>query len=217
MPQYIDLSLPLDGKFRFKIDLQQDRSYAKDGRQSTSYRLSAHAYTHLDAPRHMVGADKKSISDYPLEYFIGEASLIDVPRGKNEPVTGNDLAMAGKHCKDGDIVFIRTGWLEKMWGKEEFYDSPYLTDEAAEWLVKLKARIAGYDFLEDFVIRNLTRKASVPAEGFTVHRILLGNEVLNLEYVNNLSSIQVQRFFVYAWPIRLQGLDGAPCRPVAVL
>lgn len=217
MPKYIDLSLPFDGKFRFKIDFQKDRTYEKDGRQSTSYRISAHAYTHLDSPLHMVGPDKKSITDYPVEYFIGEASLIDVPRGKNEPITAKDLEIAGKHCKDGDIVLIRTGWLEKMRGKEEFLDSPYLTDDAAEWLVKLKARIAGYDFLEDFVIRDLTRKTSVPTEAFTVHCILLQNGVLNLEYVNNLSSIDVQRFLVFALPIKLQGADGAPCRPVAVV
>jgi len=217
MPRYIDLSLPFDGKFRFKIEFIRDRNYEKDGRQSTSYKISAHAYTHLDAPLHMVGADKKSITDYPLDYFIGEASLIDVPRGKNEPISGKDLEKAGKHCKDGDIVFIRTGWLEKMWGKDEFPQSPYLTDDAAEWLVKLKARIAGYDFLEDYPIRDLFQNTRVPTEAFSVHQILLRNGVLNLEYANNLSAIEIKRFFVFAPPIRLQGLDGAPCRPVAVV
>lgn len=217
MPKYIDLSLPFDGKFRFKIDFKKDRTYEKDGRQSSSYSISAHAYTHLDAPIHMAGSDAKSITDYSVDYFIGEASLIDVPRGKSEPINGKDLEAAGKHCKDGDIVFIRTGWLEKMWGKEEFIDSPYLTDDAAEWLVKLKARIAGYDFIEDYIVREFTRKGSAPSEGFTVHLILLRNGVLNLEYANNLSQIKVPRFQVFVLPIKLQDLDGAPCRPVAVV
>ncbi len=217
MPKYIDLSLPFDGKVRFQIDFKKDRSYERDSRQSTSYRISAHAYTHLDAPLHMAGPETKSITDYPVEYFVGAASLIDVPRGKNEPISGRDLEEAGKHCRNGDIVFIRTGWLEKMWGEGEFLDSPYLTEDAAEWLVKLKARIAGYDFVEDFVVRDLGRKSDVPGSAFTVHRILLGNGVLNLEYANNLSQIPVPRFQVFALPIRLEGLDGAPCRPVALV
>lgn len=217
MPTYIDLSLPFDGKVRFKIDFNKDRSYERDARQSTSYRISAHAFTHLDAPLHMVGAEAKSITDYPVDYFIGAASLIDVPRGKNESISGKDLEGAGKHCQDGDIVLIRTGWLERMWGKDEFLDSPYLTGDAAEWLVSLRARIAGYDFVEDFVVRDLARKGDAPASAFTVHRILLRNGVLNLEYAYNLSQIPVPRFQVFALPIKLQGLDGAPCRPVAVV
>lgn len=217
MPQYVDLSLPFDGKFRFNIDFKKNRTYEKDGRQSSSYNISAHAYTHLDAPIHMAGADTKSITDFPIEYFIGEASLIDVPRGKNEPISGKDLDTAGTHCKDGDIVFIRTGWLEKMWGKEEFTDSPYLTDDAAEWLVKLKARIAAYDFIEDYIVRDFTRKGSAPSEGFTVHLILLRNEVLNLEYAYNLSKITVPRFKAFVLPIKFQDLDGSPCRPVAII
>ncbi len=215
MTQYIDLSLPFDGKFRFKIDFKKDRTYEKDGRQSSAYSISAHAYTHLDAPLHMAGAKEKSITDYPVDYFIGEASLIDVPRGKNGTITGKDLENAGKHCKDGDIVYIRTGWLEKMWGKEEFIDSPYLTDDAAEWLVKLKARIAAYDFVEDYIVRDFTRKGHAPSEGFTVHLILLRNGVLNLEYAYNLSKIKVPRFKTFVLPIKLQDLDGAPCRAIA--
>ena len=217
MPKYIDLSLPFDGKFRYKVDFRKERSYEKDGRQASYYGISAHACTHLDAPIHMAGPNTKTITDYPVDYFIGEASLIDVPRGKNEPISGKDLEAAGKHCKDGDIVLIRTGWLEKMWGKEEFIDSPYLTDDAAEWLVRLKARIAAYDFVQDYIVREFTRKHSAPSEGFTVHLILLRNGVLNLVYANNLSQIKVPRFQVFALPIRLQDLDGAPCRPIAVV
>ena len=217
MPTYIDLSLAFDGKVRFKIDFTKDRSYEKDARQSTAYRISAHAYTHLDAPLHMAGPEAKPITDYPVDYFIGEASLRDVPRGKNEPISGKDLERAGKHCQDGDIVFIRTGWLERMWGKEGFDDSPYLTEDAAEWIVGLKARIAGYDFVEDYIVRDLIQKDPVPTEAFRVHLILLRNGVLNLEYANNLSKIEVPRFQVFALPIKLQGLDGAPCRPVAII
>ena len=148
MAKYIDLTLPIDGKFRFKVDFKKDHTFEKDGAQASSFSVSAHAFTHLDAPLHMV-PNGKSIDSFPVDYFIGDAALLDIPKGKSEAITAVDMEKAGKHAKDGDIVLIRTGWLEKMWGKEEFADSPYLTEDAAKWLVKLKERIAGYDFIED--------------------------------------------------------------------
>ncbi len=215
MPKYIDLTVPFDGKFRFKIDFKKDRTYEKDGRQATSYSISAHAFTHLDAPLHMI-ENGKSIDMFPVEYFIGEAALLDIPKGKNEAITAEDMERAGKHAKDGDIVLIRTGWLEKMWGREEFTDSPYLTEDAAEWLVQLKARIAGYDFVEDYIVREFSRKGFAKTEDFVVHLKLLKHEVLNLEYVNNLSKVSKPRVRLIALPIMLQDCDGAPCRVVAI-
>jgi kynurenine formamidase len=123
VPKYIDLTVPFDGRFRFKIDFERSRSFEKDGRQASSYFISAHAYTHLDAPLHMI-PDGKGIDAYPLDHFIGEAAVLDIPKGKNEAITAEDLERAGKHAKDGDIVLARTGWLEKTWGKDDVNDSP---------------------------------------------------------------------------------------------
>jgi len=215
MARQIDLTVPFDGKFRFKIDFKRDRSFERDGRQATSYTLSAHAYTHLDAPLHVV-KDGKSIDAYPVDYFMGEAALLDIPKGKDEPITGEDMERAGKHAKDGDIVLIRTGWLEVMWGKEGFSDSPYLTEEAAEWLVNLKARMAGYDFAIDYVERDFFRKGFAKTEDFVVHLKLLRNEVLNLENLNHLSKISGPRVKLIALPILLTGCEAAPCRAIAI-
>ncbi len=82
MPKYIDLTVPFDGKFRFKIDFKKDLTSEKDGIQATSYTISAHAFTHLDAPLHFV-AQGRSIDSFPVDYFIGEAALLDIPKGKS--------------------------------------------------------------------------------------------------------------------------------------
>ncbi len=215
MARYIDLTLPFDGKFRFKIGLERLRSFEKDGRQTTSYTISAHAYTHIDAPLHMI-KDGKSIDAFPVDYFIGEAALLDIPKGKNEPIRAEDMERAGRHARDGDIVIIRTGWLEKTWGKDEFTNSPYLTEEAAQWLVRLKARMACYDFAMDYIEREFFTKGFAKTEDFVIHRILLQNGVLNLENLKNLSKISRPRIQLIALPIYLTGLEGAPCRAVAV-
>ena len=215
MPKYIDLSVPFDGRFRFNIDVEKKRSFEKDGRQATSYTISAHAYTHIDAPLHLF-RDGKSIDAFPVDYFIGEAALLDIPKKRNEAICIEDMERAGKHAKDGDIVIIRTGWLEKMWGKEEFGDSPYLTEGAAKWLVKLKARMACYDFAIDYIEREFFSKGFAKTEDFIIHKILLENEVLNLENLNHLSKISMTRVKLIALPIYLKGFEGAPCRAVAI-
>ena len=33
MAKYIDLTLPIDGKFRFKVDFKKDHTFEKDGAQ----------------------------------------------------------------------------------------------------------------------------------------------------------------------------------------
>ena len=215
MAKYIDLTLPIDGAFRFKVDFKRDLSHEKDRAQATSFQISAHAFTHLDAPLHMV-ANGKSIDLFPVEYFIGDAVLLDIPKGKSEAITASDMEKAGKMARDGDIVLIRTGWLEKMWGKEGYDDCPYLTKDAAEWLVRLKARIAGYDFVEDYSVRDFHRKGRINPEDLVVHQILLRNGVLNLEYVNNLSKVLRPRFKIIALPLPLKGCDGSLTRVVAV-
>ncbi len=215
MPKQIDLTVPFDGKFRFKVDFKRDRSFEREGRQATSYSISAHAYTHVDAPLHVI-QNGKSIDAYPVDYFIGDAALLDIPKGKDEPITVEDMKRAGGHAKDGDIILIRTGWLEAMWGKEAFSDSPYLTEDAAEWLVKLKARMAGYDFGIDYVEREFFKKGFAKTEDFVVHLRLLRNGVLNLENLNHLSKISKPRVKVIALPILLTGCEAAPCRAVAI-
>ena len=216
MTKYIDLSLPVDGKFRFKVELEKIRTYEKDGYQLSHISLGTHTCTHVDAPRHFAGADTDTIDAFPVDFFIGDAAVIDVPKGLGEPITGEDLEAAGKHAQDGDIVLIRTGWVEKMWGKSDFEDSPYLTQSASDWLVDLKARMAGYDFNQDYAVREFHRGKNVTRDDFFVHTTLLGNGILNIEYLNNLSKISKPRVKVIALPILLVGSEGAWARVVAI-
>lgn len=151
-----------------------------------------------------------------MDYFIGEAAVLDIPKRQNEAIGIEDMKRAGRHAKDGDMVIIRTGWLEKMWGKEEFADSPYLTEKAADWLIQLKARMACYDFPIDYVERDFFRKGFAKTEDFVIHMKLLRNDVLNLENLSNLSRISKSRVKLIALPIYLVGFEAAPCRAVAV-
>ena len=216
MAKCIDLSLPVEGGSKYNVQFRQILAYEKNGAKVTGVNMSVHACTHIDAPLHVMGPDAAGIDAFPVDYFMGDAVLLDVPRTKNQPITAADLEKAGKHAKDGDIVLIRTGWLESMLGSSEYEESPYLTEDAAEWLVKLKARMAGYDFNEEYALRNLFKDPPMKSEDCYVHLTLLGNGVLNLEHLNNLSQISKPRFTLIALPLLLKGCEAAPCRVVAI-
>jgi kynurenine formamidase len=216
MLKYIDLSLPVHGSFDSNVRFQEVLTYEKDGAKLTSLNMTAHTGTHVDAPLHVMGPDADSIDAFPVEYFMGDAALLDIPKGRNEPITEEDLNRAGKHAKDGDIILIRTGWLEKTFGQEEFEESPYLSEDAAEWLIKLKAKMAGYDFNQEYALRGFRKGNQVKAEDCYIHLKLLGNGVLNLEYLNNLSKISMPRLKLIALPLLLKGCEAAPCRVVAI-
>jgi arylformamidase len=91
-----------------------------------------------------------------------------------------------------------------------------LTEDAADWLIGLKAKIAGFDFAIDYVEREFFSKGYAKTEDFVIHLKLLPAEVLILENLNNLSKISKPRVKLIALPIMLKDCDGAPCRPVAI-
>lgn len=102
MAKYVDLTLPFDGRYRFGIEFYKDRTHEIDRRQSTRYAISAHAFTHIDAPLHFV-PNGKSIDTFPVDYFFGDAVLLDIPKGENEAITADEMEKAGGYAKGGDI------------------------------------------------------------------------------------------------------------------
>ena len=70
-----------------------------------------HAGTHIDAPLHMY-EDKKFISEYPIDRFIGNAVLLDV---RGEKVIGIKDEYY-RDIKENDIVLLFTGW-DNFYGK----------------------------------------------------------------------------------------------------
>ena len=57
---------------------------------------------------------------------------------------------------------------------------------------------------------------SVDHEAILIHKILLGNNILIIENLTNLSVLAGETFKVYAFPLKFQ-LDGSPTRVVAEL
>jgi kynurenine formamidase len=177
----------------------------------TELAIPCHAGTHVDAPVHIV-PNGKSIEELPLESFVGPGAIISVKKNGGEEVTAADFEKSGVPVNRGDIVMLHTGWDEKF-ESPDYNIHPYLSVDAAEWLVKKGVKLFGIDCITVDLPTPLRPKGFA----FPVHKTLLGNDVLIAENVANLGAIVGRKTRILALPLRIKGSDAGHARIVAEL
>jgi kynurenine formamidase len=113
----------------------------------------------------------------------------------------------------GGFLFIHTGW-DSYWKTDTYFKHPYLSLEAALWLVDQGVALVGMDAPNTDATWN---------DADEVHRALLGNDVIvveNLCGLDQLASLMGRGNFValkelWVVPLLLSGADGAPVRVFA--
>lgn len=175
----------------------------------TELSLPCHAGTHVDAPIHIV-PDGKSIEELPLDSFVGPGAVIPVKKRGGEQVTAKDLEGSGVSVHRGDILMLYTGWDEKF-ESQDYNLHPYLSVDAAEWIVAKGAKLLGIDCITVDLPTPLRQKGF----DFPVHKALLGNGVLIAENVANLGKIVGKKTRILALPLRVKGGDAGHARIVA--
>ncbi len=220
MPGVIDLSTTIrPGHFRWAVRQELQRTHAEHGVQVSWLGVVVHGFTHIDAPRHFEPEGDTS-SQLDLNTVVGEAAVIDVSHlGPNTPIEATHLEEAGAHVRDGDIVLMRAGWDEvELIDTPAFWTrSPWMTREASEWLLTRHIRAIGFDFPQDYCIRNyVTGAPHGTYEDHVTHHVLLRRGVILMEYLCNLKRIPGRRTYLVALPLKLADADGAPARIVAL-
>lgn len=178
--------------------------------QVTAVSQSLHTGSHLDAPLHCY-EDGSTTADIPLDTVIGEATVIDCTAvGREEPVDVAALEAGAGDLREGDILIVHTGWSDEAWGRfpEYFTRSPYLTPDAAEWLVARQPSAVAFDFFEEY----FARLPDFDSEDFVCHRILLGAGIPMLEQLTAVGSVGSPRFSFFAPFYKIADCDGAPAR-----
>ncbi len=215
----VDLTLPIRPHVKWTVRLERLKAFERgDHSQASAFWMSAHSYTHIDAPRHFV-PEGSTIDQIPLEQVSGPAAVVDCSDVEPGQEIGPELlAQRGEHIRPGDIVLIRTDWDRRGdWQSEAFWaEAPYLGAAGADWLVARRPKAVGYDFPQDWVIREMVRREP-QREEFVVHCKFLPEGILNIEYLTNLAAIGAPRCYLLAFPLKLEGGDGAPARVVALV
>lgn len=174
--------------------------------------LASHTGSHIDAPLHKI-AGGKSISDFPLERFMGRAVIADLRDATPDLAIEADLlATRVKEPIEDAILLLATGWGDRRAaGPEWHYQSPYLAPSGAQWIVENQARAVGID--------HYSIGGSHDPDNTRTHEILLGAELWILEDLRFPEEIfsAGQPLQLSALPINFTGFSGSFCRPVILL
>lgn len=211
-----DLSQPIaNGIFHSKRypppTLSKLSTLADDGVNVTHASFAVHTGTHVDAPSHFLD-DGESITDIPVDRFVGRGLLVTVDRGPREEIPLDDLRQALRTAGPDTMLCLRTGWDTRFTDAEVYRQYPYLSLDAAKALVDVGIRMIALD----------TPSPDLPEGGrpagfdWPVHQILMRGGVLITEQLSGLGQLaDVREFRLSAIPIALTGSDGAPARVIA--
>ena len=167
--------------------------------------MVANTGTYVDAPFHRY-EDGADLSELPLE------SLADLRGVVIRRPFENGLAVAVDAFSPVDVrgraVLVQTGW-DRHWGTDAYLsDNPFLTAQAAEWLVENGAALVGIDSHNIDDIRVRARP---------VHSLLLGANIPICEHMTGLANLPDDGFRFSAVPPKVRGMGTFPVRAYAVL
>ena len=146
--------------------------------------MSTHAGTHIDAPLHF-SEDGSAIDGLRLNTFYGKCTVITV----EGILTGDDMDRLLPYCKRR-VLFRGLG-------------NTYLSHSAAIVLAESKVVLVGTD----------ADSIAPPFDEARPHRELARAGIAVLENLN-LENIDDGEYELCAFPVKLGGLEAAPCRAI---
>jgi kynurenine formamidase len=184
----------------------------RDGVNVLALELGSHTGTHVDAPYHFE-ADGERLEGVELDRLMGPGVIADVTDHRDRQAIGWEaLEPYADRLDPGTILIVRTGWSERFYGSDRYYEHPYLGADACERILERGVRTLAIDALNpDETLLDETQQR------WPVHRLFLGAGGVIAENLTNLSAIDFPDPYVCLLPLRLSGdADGAPCRAVAM-
>lgn len=206
--EVIDLTMPLRKGMR-GVDYEDARTLAVDGWNARTLHLYSHAGTHMDAQTHF-GAGPETIDKLPLSRCIGRAWVVRlVGIAPSALISLDDLGEIAGRLESGDSLLFHTGWSAYLEDASIYRDGlPRLSEALARWCVKKGVKMIG---VEPPSIANVNDMAEVTL----IHEILLGARITIVEGLTGLDLIPGERCNFAAFPLRIEGGDGCPCRAIA--
>jgi arylformamidase len=166
----------------------------------SSYLMTAHAGTHVDAPLHFV-AKGASIDQVPLTTLMGRARVIDC----SPDAVAIDVAELNRHeWRGAKRILFRTRNSRNSWMVDVNFhqDFTYIAPDAAQLMADSGVELVGIDYLsaEKF-------GASEPR----THQILLGRSIPIIEGLD-LRGVKAGEYDLIVLPLRVVGHEAAPAR-----
>ncbi|MCS7038193.1 MAG: cyclase family protein [Anaerolineae bacterium] len=153
-----DLSQPLNQDCSFwpfypPFEVKYIKRKAEHGVNAQYIQTSNHMGTHLDAPRHFVTGGK-TIDQIPLEWLYGPGVIVDLSDMLDElDIFRPEDIEARVEVREGDILFIHTGWHRYSQFGETPDEEKYIHRHPGphysicDWLLSKKIHLWGVDMI----------------------------------------------------------------------
>ena len=172
------------------------RKIPEDTINETLIEFNVHTGTHIEAPLHMFEKGE-SIDEIDLQKLMTKVKVFDLC-DVSDGISEDDLRT--KNIQNGDAVLFKTQNSKQDTVPVDFV---YLTEEAAEYLVRKNITVVGIDALG--IERN--------QQGHPTHKTLMNAGVIIIEGLC-LGEIDEGEYLMIALPLKIEGGDGAPARVI---
>jgi len=204
MVTYRGLPAPVISDFLTREDSR--KNYAGDTEFSIrKIEMVANTGTYLDSPFHRY-ADGKDLSELPLSSLANlDGVVIHAPFSGGRSIAA---AAFGNVDVQGKAVLVHTGW-DVHWKSEQYYSGhPFLTKDAAQYLVDKGVAIVAMDTYNIDDTADLYRPA---------HSLLLRAGIPIVEHLCNLSALPDNGFRFFAIPVKVKDFGTFPVRAFAIV
>ncbi len=186
--------------------IQKVSTHDKDKVQVTGLSMTTHSGTHIDTPRHFFQSGATTdLMD--INNFYGKGTLIDCSWfGQQAEIPLDHVFNYRKRLENADFALIYTGW-DRHWAKPRYFDHfPVLSVDAVRFITDCKIKGIGLDFpsIDD-----------IGSKTYPNHNHVLGNGMIIIENLTNLSELIDEPFQFAAFPLKIREGDGSPVRAVA--
>jgi kynurenine formamidase len=184
------------------LSREESRSHYAAGTEFHIGRVDmvANTGTYVDSPFHRY-ANGKDLSELPLKRLANlEGVVIHADLSEGRAIC---RAAFQAHELRGKAVLVQTGW-DAHWRTDQYFEGhPFLTRDAAEYLVEAGAALVGIDSLNIDDTADLTRP---------VHSILLASEIPIVEHLRDLGQLSDADFRFFAVPVKVKSMGTFPVR-----
>lgn len=178
--------------------------------------ILGHTGTHIDAPIHFV-EEGWSIDQVPLDRLVKPGRIIPLTHMEpGEMVTADKVLATGVDFDETVIPVLHTGWTDRTWGTDAFWDDMICLDTSvSELMVERNVSAMALDFFPEVAFWKMD--GPPPGGHGPNHEILLSNQVILIQMLTNIKSIGTDEFTLVAMPLALENMDGSPARIIAMV
>ena len=188
------------------LSREESRKHYAEGTEFNISKIEmvANTGTYVDSPFHRF-ADGIDLSQLPLESLADLEGLVVHVQTLGRSISAKTFH--GLEIKN-KAVLIHTDW-SRHWRTDQYFEGhPFLTRDAAEFLVGAGAAFVGIDTYNIDDITDGTRPA---------HTLLLGNQIPLCEHMCGLENLPDRGFRFHAVPVKVKAFGTFPVRAYAVL